>query len=180
MEWGLTTFQFLSIRESGESLAGRWFCSPYVQYIYLYFASVPCSYLFIYGLFDGAVIVSDDIASNPVHIGTPGCCNIRSIFYHRRLDILSVHFLQVFQLKFCIIFSIRATCPVYLFLICSQPWPRNCILDGALWYEILPFSICEADSEFFNCSLSTVEFFLALNEMRVWSSAISCQGLGKM
>ena len=30
----------------------------------------------LYVLFDGAVIVLDDIASNPVHIGTPGCCNI--------------------------------------------------------------------------------------------------------
>lgn len=62
------------------------------------YTSLLCLVLiyFIYGLFDGAVIFSDDIASNPIHIGTPGCCNIRSIFYYRRLDILSVLFFHVF------------------------------------------------------------------------------------
>ena len=38
------------------------------------YTSLLCRVLiyFIYGLFDGAVIVSDDTASNPVHIGTLG------------------------------------------------------------------------------------------------------------
>jgi len=103
---------------------------------------------FIYGLFDVAVIVSDDIMSNPVRIGTPGCRNICFIFYHRRLDILSVTFLHVFQLKFWfdfLSFPILATCPAYLFLICSQPWLRNCILDGKLWYEIVLCPIYQVD-----------------------------------
>lgn len=91
------------------SLAGRDFVA--LTYSISTYTSLLCLVLiyFIYGRFDGAVIVSDDIASNPVHIGTPDCCNLRSIFYHRRLDILSVLFLQVFRLKFCINYLSR-TC----------------------------------------------------------------------
>jgi hypothetical protein len=181
---------FVHSRVRRESLAGRGFCSPYVG-LSTYTSRLWLVLIyFIYCLFDVDVIVSGDVAWNPVHIGTPGCRNIRSIFYHRRLDILSVLFLQVLRLKFCITYPIRATFPAYLFLIRSQPWLRNrSILDGALWYEILPFSICEVDSELFNYAVSTADFFnvewgaivvvsyelsrIRENIMVIWSSALT-------
>jgi hypothetical protein len=71
VEWRLTTLQYLSIRELGKSLAGRGLSSPCVQYVCPYF--VLCLVLtdFTYGLFNGAVVVWNDVASIPVHMTTP-------------------------------------------------------------------------------------------------------------